>query len=157
MKWHNHIGITAALIYAATHDGWAAALSAAGTVFPDVIEGKDFDRRIHRTISHWFPPYALVAVLSSVYLVLRAGRGDVFSLIFVQHGVGVSIMAAFLYKYMAIGAILHICQDALCGKVPLFIPTRREFGITLFRVGSVREYALSFAAAGGLTLVAAIF
>ena len=42
--------------------------------------------------------------------------------------------------YLAlIGALLHIAEDAVCGKVPAVLPTQK-IGIRLFTVGSLREY-----------------
>ncbi len=37
------------------------------------------------------------------------------------------------------GALCHIAEDAVCGKVPLLYPTQKV-GIRLFTVGSFREY-----------------
>ena len=37
------------------------------------------------------------------------------------------------------GALLHILEDAVCGKVPLVYLTKKT-GLKLFKVGSFREY-----------------
>ena len=42
--------------------------------------------------------------------------------------------------YLALlGALCHIAEDAVCGKVPALFPTQK-IGIRLFTVGSLREY-----------------
>jgi inner membrane protein len=41
--------------------------------------------------------------------------------------------------YLCLGALLHIAEDALCGKVP-FITPWQKIGVKLFSVGSVTEY-----------------
>ena len=46
--------------------------------------------------------------------------------------------------FICIGALLHIAEDAFCGKVPLFLPWQKV-GIKLFTVGSVTEYLFSMA------------
>ena len=50
----------------------------------------------------------------------------------------------FLLLAACIGALLHIAEDAFCGKVPLFLPWQKV-GIKLFTVGSVTEYLFSMA------------
>ena len=47
--------------------------------------------------------------------------------------------------YICIGALLHIAEDAVCGKVPLLTPYHKV-GIRLFKVGSVPEYLFTIAA-----------
>jgi inner membrane protein len=47
--------------------------------------------------------------------------------------------------FISIGALLHIAEDALCGKVPFLFPWQKV-GIKLFTVGSVTEYLFSMAA-----------
>jgi inner membrane protein len=40
--------------------------------------------------------------------------------------------------------LLHIAEDAVCGKVPCLFPWQK-IGIKLFKVGSVTEYLFSMA------------
>ena len=44
-----------------------------------------------------------------------------------------------LISYALVGALLHIAEDALCGKVPVFTPHGKH-GLKLFKVGTWREY-----------------
>ena len=53
-------------------------------------------------------------------------------------------------RFIAVGALLHIAEDALAGKVPLLHPARKV-GVRLFRVGSFGEYIVA------LILVLAIY
>ena len=48
-----------------------------------------------------------------------------------------------------VGALLHILEDALCGKVPLIFPGEK-IGLKLFSVGSFTEYFF----AAGIVLLA---
>ena len=41
--------------------------------------------------------------------------------------------------WLLLGALCHIAEDAVCGKVPALFPTQK-IGIRLFTVGSLREY-----------------
>jgi len=41
--------------------------------------------------------------------------------------------------WLLLGALLHIAEDAVCGKVPCLFPTQK-IGIRLFTVGSFQEY-----------------
>ena len=45
--------------------------------------------------------------------------------------------------FVCVGALLHIIEDGICGKVPL-IWRKRKIGIKLFRVGSSWEYFISY-------------
>ena len=37
------------------------------------------------------------------------------------------------------GALCHIAEDFICGKVPIILPTKK-YGVKLFKVGSAGEY-----------------
>ena len=49
--------------------------------------------------------------------------------------------AAFftILRWMLLGALMHIAEDAVCGKVPFLLPSQK-IGVRLFTVGSFREY-----------------
>jgi hypothetical protein len=72
MKWLNHEIVTGTLVYGFTVGGLSSTLTAmVGGLFPDMIEGrrpKDGDklrrwRAVHRGVSHWFLPYAVIAAI----------------------------------------------------------------------------------------------
>ena len=131
MKWVNHEIVTGVIVYGATGDFLATAFSMAGAIFPDKVEGKPGAnywswRARHRGWSHW--PVIYIAILAIRQMGLLPQGADV------ERGA----------TFICIGALLHIAEDAFCGKVPLFLPWQKV-GIKLFTVGSVTEYLFSMA------------
>lgn len=133
MKWINHQIVTGFIVYAATDDALFVASSIVGAVLPDKVEGsppKESSaywqwRRNHRTWSHYPPLYlALIAVAQGLKIYLQIPT--------------LAILLNVL-TYVLIGALLHIAEDAICGKVPVFKP-RKKHGLKLFTVGSWQEY-----------------
>ena len=132
MKWINHQIVTGMAVYAVTGNLLFAACSMAGAVLPDKIEGNPREaasywswRSRHRGWSHWPMLYALLLGLQLEIM----GGGQLSSL---------TDMLS-IGTYLSIGALLHIAEDALCGKVP-FITPWQKVGVKLFSVGSVTEY-----------------
>lgn len=131
MKWVNHEIVTGVIVYGATGDFLATAFSMAGAIFPDKVEGKPGAnywswRARHRGWSHW--PVLYIAILAIMQMGLLPQGADV------ERGA----------TFICIGALLHIAEDAFCGKVPLFLPWQKV-GIKLFTVGSVTEYLFAMA------------
>jgi hypothetical protein len=145
MKWSNHVALTGALTYGITGDIFGAMLSGTSAVIPDMAEGKSFNRRVHRKVSHWFVPYMALTIASVCYIVFFPGPSgtDLPSLFLSREPVNPLLVIAVFCQYMSIGALMHICQDAFCGKVPLFNPAKKEVGLTLFITGSGKEYLLT--------------
>ena len=144
MKWMNHALLTGTLVYGFTGGKVFFTLAAvAGSLFPDRIEGRAPEedgklkkwRGLHRKASHWFLPYAVVAVM---VLAHRAGH-DTY-----RHVLP-------LVGWFALGSLFHIGEDAVCGHVPSLNPAKR-IGTRFFSVGSVREYLFSFSLAALLVL-----
>lgn len=133
MKWVNHEVVTGVIVYAATQDLMSAFYSMAGAILPDKIEGNPRSsdywswRSRHRGWSHWPMLYLL---LLGLQLQLMQAEPEAFGDL---GTIGV---------YFCIGALLHIAEDAVCGKVP-FITPWQKIGIKLFTVGSVTEYLFS--------------
>ena len=125
MKWLTHEVVTGVIVYAATDDPLAAVYSMAGAIVPDKVEGNPFKRHLaHRGWSHWPVLYVLLAgVFARGQEYLGFELGTVGEIGF----------------FMAMGALLHIAEDAICGKVPFFTPWQK-IGVKLFKVGSVGEY-----------------
>lgn len=129
MTWVSHIAVTGTIAYAVTTDPMLTAAAAVGAVLPDKIEGTPGSvgwstwRSRHRGWSHW----------PMLYLALIGGLAQARAYFFYD--------AAFfsVLTWLFIGALLHIAEDAVCGKVPLLYPTQKV-GIRLFTVGSFREY-----------------
>lgn len=134
MKWINHEIVTGVAVYAMTEDPLLAIYSMAGAILPDKVEGSPYKkskkaywqwRQKHRGWSHYPMLYFVLWCLLS-YL---AGRPE---------------YAAFgelltIGQYVMIGALLHILEDAVCGKVPFLTP-KKKIGVRLFKVGSTGEY-----------------
>lgn len=133
MKWINHQIVTGFIVCTATDDALFTASSIVGAVIPDRVEGsppKESSaywkwRKRHRTWSHWPPLYlALIAAAQFAKNFYAEPTID---------------FALNLLTYALVGALLHIAEDALCGKVPVFTPHGKH-GLKLFKVGTWREY-----------------
>ena len=133
MKWINHQIVTGFIVCTATDDALFTASAIVGAVLPDRVEGsppKDNSaywkwRKRHRTWSHW-PP---------IYLAL-IGAAQFAKNFYAEPTLD---FALNLLTYALVGALLHIAEDALCGKVPIFTPHKKH-GLKLFKVGTWREY-----------------
>ena len=129
MKWVSHISLTATIAYAVTADPMLTAAAAVGAILPDKIEGSPQSvgwrtwRSRHRGWSHW--PMLYIALIGGL---MQARQYFFYDAAFFA-------VLAWIFG----GALLHIAEDAVCGKVPLLYPTQRV-GIRLFTVGSLREY-----------------
>ncbi|SDP69013.1 metal-dependent hydrolase [Selenomonas ruminantium] len=131
MKWVNHEIVTGVIVYGATADPLATVFSMAGAIFPDKVEGRPGAnywswRAKHRGWSHW--PVIYIAI----YALMQLG--------FLPQGAEAERGVSFI----CIGALLHIAEDAVCGKVPFLFPWQKV-GIKLFKVGSVTEYLFAMA------------
>ena len=129
MKWTSHISLTVTIAYAVTADPMLTAAAAVGAVLPDKIEGTPQSigwrtwRSRHRGWSHW--PMLYIALIGGL---MQAQQYFFYDAAFFA-------VLAWIFG----GALLHIAEDAVCGKVPLLYPTQKV-GIRLFTVGSLREY-----------------
>ena len=134
MKWVNHEIVTGVIVYTVVQEPLLALYSMAGAILPDKLEGNPRSgnywswRSRHRGWSHWPMLYALLLGLQLEIV----GSGQSSSL---------SDMLT-IGTYLCIGALLHIAEDALCGKVPFLTPWQK-LGVKLFSVGSVTEYLLA--------------
>jgi inner membrane protein len=151
MKWLNHEIVTGILVYAFTGGDFAPTLAAmAGGLFPDMFEGRPPEhenklrkwRALHRGVSHWFVPYAVIAAAMTASSVFHLSKGTPRCVL-------------SLLGYSALGCLFHITEDALCGHVPSLNPYKR-IGLRFFTVGSPKEYLLSFSLAA-LLLVGMFF
>ena len=133
MKWINHQIVTGFIVSTATDDALFTASSIVGAVLPDRVEGsppkdnKDYWkwRKKHRTWSHYPPIY--FALIAAAQVAKNYYPDPTLALVL------------NLITYALVGAILHIAEDGICGKVPIFTP-HKKYGIKLFKVGSWREY-----------------
>ena len=132
MKWINHQIVTGFIVSTATDDALITASSIVGAVLPDRVEGSPPKenkaywkwRKSHRTWSHYPPIYFALIIAAQFAKNLVPSP---YSLI------------PTLITYALIGALLHIAEDGICGKVPILFPNKK-YGIKLFKVGSRSEY-----------------
>ena len=133
MKWINHQIVTGFIVCTVTDNALFTASSIVGAVVPDRVEGSPPKenkaywqwRKSHRTWSHYPPIYIALIAAAQV-------AKDYYpepTLTFILN----------LLTYALVGALLHIVEDGICGKVPIFKP-RKKYGIKLFKVGSWQEY-----------------
>ena len=134
MKWVSHEVVTGMAVYTLTGSLVPTACAMAGAVLPDWIEGKGGGVRLpwagllaHRGWSHW--PLLYVLGFLALGAVGEELGEDARSLILAG-------------RFILLGALFHIAEDALCGKVPLLHP-KKKVGVRLFRVGSFGEYILA--------------
>jgi len=133
LKWINHQIVTGFIVCTVTDDALFTASSIVGAVIPDRVEGsppKDSSaywkwRKRHRTWSHYPPIYLALIGVAQVAQDYYPEPTLTF--------------AVNLITYALVGALLHIAEDGICGKVPIFTPHKKH-GIKLFKVGSWREY-----------------
>lgn len=137
MKWITHEVVTGVVVFAAFDDPLLAVYSMAGAIFPDKVEGSPASsgwsswRSRHRGWSHWPMLYLLFILLLwrlDEYTAYASLLGDLRT-------IGI---------FLCLGALLHIAEDALCGKVPFILPWQKV-GVRLFKVGSFSEYLLALA------------
>lgn len=162
MKWVSHKILTGVMVYAITGDILLTGAAVGGSVLPDVMEGipNKLDRRWrrhHRQLSHWPVPYA--TVFATITFLEHTRNISAFNdgyrllemLMFFPTEVRAMIVV-HLVSGLALGACLHILQDALCGTVPSLNP-RKRFGKELFEVGSLKEYGYVLAISAGMLFI----
>ena len=133
MKWINHQIVTGFIVCTATNDALFTASSIVGAVIPDRVEGsppKESSaywkwRKRHRTWSHY--PLIYLALIAAAQFAKDYYPDPML------------VLAMNLLTYTLVGALLHIAEDGICGKVPIFTP-RKKYGLKLFKVGTWREY-----------------
>jgi len=161
MTWKSHRIVTLSFVYLVTGNLLWAFLSAIGSCIPDQIElavykNKAFAKDHHRKTSHWFLPYILLALLAltlSCYsgLLLWSASLQINDIVswFTKWDFPFSKFPLWAWisltiAWLAIGAICHILEDAISGKVPGLNPNKRTIGIRLFKTGSIKEYIFTF-------------
>ena len=145
MKWINHQVVTGVIVYTVTEDLLFASFSMAGAIFPDKVEGNPRGgisfrkwRSRHRGWSHCPLIYLAFIGLLAKWQGASSLPGFFGSAAFLS----LAETPIHLGIALGIGALLHIAEDSVCGKVPLLTPSRKV-GIRLFTVGSITEYLFS--------------
>ena len=149
MQWYNHRLVTATCVYAATGSLLPTLFACQGSIFPDSIEGHNYDsawKKKHRTKSHYWPFYLVPVALCAFYLKTMVLPWSVNEwLVWFQNDSFNCIVSGVIYAVMwgSIGALCHIAEDFFCGGVPLINPNERV-GVRLFKVATPQEYRISF-------------
>ena len=133
MKWINHQIVTGFIVCTATDDALFTASAIVGAVLPDRVEGSPPKenkaywkwRKRHRTWSHY--PLIYIALIIGAHFAKNYYPEPTLA------------FAMNLLTYALVGALLHIAEDGLCGKVPIFTPHGKH-GLKLFKVGAWSEY-----------------
>jgi len=152
MTWKSHKLLTLVLVWAFTHNVFYSFIASMGAIIPDFLEGKgflyDYEKwmRTHRTYSHWFIPYAIIFLIS--FLGMGKETFTLMKLDFLYFpslspGQG-KVVLFFILSALSLGCLLHILEDAVSGKVPLWHPKKRTFGVRLIRTRSFLEYVFVF-------------
>lgn len=123
------------ILLAATGSALAAACGLLGGVFPDTAEyliwGGDRGRH-HRKWTHWFALY--LAGFGLCFYLWGNGTLPPFVAVAAREPAALWSCAAFWFA----GGLLHILCDACCGKVPLWDPRKKNFGIKVFTMAKAR-------------------
>lgn len=154
MTWVSHKLLTGTILFAITGDIVIAGCGAAGAIIPDSIEGfpdpasetaQKSWRKNHRQLSHYFPFYLLVFLITWGFLyrqgITPIGSNNIMPLF--NSDVFWPSVITYIISFASLGALFHILEDAICGTVPGFVPQQR-WGIQLFMVGSLKEYTIVF-------------
>ena len=161
MKWRNHRLTSGAIVFALTGHLLPAICAASGSIFPDAIEGRSYSspswQKHHRRESHYLPAYLIFCLL---LWLLSPRQNAVWNFSFQSIPALLNLRALFpLIIYISfwffIGSILHILEDALCGKVPIY-SIHHRIGIRLFYVGTKKEYITTYLLVGAFLLLRAI-
>ncbi len=161
MKWINHKILTGSIVFFLTGNPLSTCIAIAGSIFPDAIEGFNFSspqwKKRHRTYSHWITPYLIIlftCLLFPPYFypihLNSLNLSQLSSLLFIAIEKNkiltlpaLSILSYILFFFTS-GAILHILEDALTGKVPSPVhPKKRTLSFKLFPTGSFQEYCFT--------------
>ena len=146
MTGKGHRIVTFMAVGGVTGSPLAAALSSISSTLPDSLEYLLFGsarNRCHRGITHWFIPWLGMAAFCFYSAMLPPESEDGvegFLNGIVPRAADIAAgdwrfawaCAAFCF----LGPLMHIIEDAFCGKVPFLFPWRRSVGIHLFRASS---------------------
>ena len=128
-----------AILMATTGSLLASALAAAGSVFPDTIEGilwREGRNRHHRRASHWFAIYlAGFCLCFYVWGDAALPRPDALPRAFAERSWPVFFSCA---AFWFLGGFVHVVSDACCGKVPFLNPRKKTFGVKFFQMSKAR-------------------
>lgn len=150
MTWISHKLLTGAILFSLSGDLVISSFGAIGAIIPDAIEGfpdptsetaQTNWRRNHRQASHYAPFYLAIFMITWIFLYIHGiTRIEMDTIIPLFHSDFFwPVIATYILSFVALGAVFHILEDAVCGTVPGFT-IRARWGIRLIKVGSIYEY-----------------
>lgn len=134
MRWQFHKLTSGAAVYAVTGSCFPTCMAMIGSIIPDLLE---MGIVRHRTVTHWPPPWIVLALVS--YGACR-------------HSPNVWM---YLFSFICIGALLHLCEDCLSvSGIPFRSPHCARRGVGLYVTGSLGEAVLVMFVTGFFLLIA---
>lgn len=130
MTGRGHRIVTFMAVAGVTGSPLAALCGVLGSTLPDSLEYKLWGRnrnRHHRKLTHWFAPWLALSLFC-----LWRGRWAAPRFTALFDGARADQALWGCVGLCFLGCVLHILEDALCGKVPILVPWRRGFGLRLF-------------------------
>ncbi len=145
MTGRGHRIVTFMAIGGATGSPLAAAIGTLSSRLPDSMEYLIFGgarNRFHRKYTHWFVPWLAMAAFCFYSAAqspgpVEYGPENFWDGVVPKAEVLMAGGARFAWDCAAfwfLGPLLHILEDACCGKVPFLLPWRRSVGVRLFRM-----------------------
>lgn len=144
MTWKSHRAVTFAVVFAITGGNFlAGGIAASAAHLPDKIEfsllpTQSLRAKYHRTYTHWLFMYVVIAVMLFIYMNVNDISLLSFDTISNMSPMGMGINILF---WGVAGCLMHVLEDAPCGKIPVFWPkTKLTICPRIFRVGRLSEY-----------------
>src|SRR6185369_5836076 len=128
MRWQYHKLTSGAAIYAVTGGYFPTLMAMLGSIMPDLLEMGIIR---HRTVTHWPPPWIVLALLSFGSCRLSPN------------------VWLYLFFFICIGALLHLGEDYLSVTgIPFRSPRSPRWGAGLYVTGTIGEAVLAMSATG---------
>lgn len=128
MRWQYHKLTSGAVIYSVTGGYFPTLMAMLGSIMPDLLE---MGIVRHRTVTHWPPPWIILALVSY-------GACWFFPNIWL-----------YLFFFISIGALLHLCEDYLSVTgIPFRSPGSPRRGAGLYITGTMGEAVLAMSVTG---------
>lgn len=150
MTWISHKALTFSILFVTTNNLWFSLVATVGAILPDFLEGTGFLslnpytqyrwRQNHRKITHWIFPYLFLLLIAWIMF-----KGNPFTFKPDFQFVLDNRLIFWILFSVCVGAIFHILQDAISGKIPLLNPKRKDFGVRLIPTKSTIEYIFTIA------------
>jgi inner membrane protein len=128
MRWQYHKLTSGAAIYATTGGYFPTLMAMIGSIIPDLLE---LGIVRHRTITHWPPPWIVLALVC-----------------FGACRLSLNVWLYFLF-FTCVGALLHLGEDYLSVTgIPFWSPGSPRRGAGLYVTGTMGEAILAMSATG---------